>query len=166
MIDLAPADDRDTRFARFGGHPIAPTAAALLLLIAGVTTIAIWRAYTGAVPEPDRVVTSRLLQARNVQASEQLVEKTRGLEVTQQESIDQLQVVQDQLLTVKRLLAAQQADTKRLSEQVATLTESIDGLKQSFASTQATENETPQVTQRKPARRAHASARRRGRSRS
>jgi peptidoglycan hydrolase CwlO-like protein len=99
-----------------------------------------------------------------VQASEQLVEKTKGLEATQQESIDQLQVVQDQLQTMKRLLAFQQADTKRLSEQVATLTESIDGLRQSFASTRATEAETPSVTRRKPARqRAHASARKRSR---
>jgi hypothetical protein len=48
------------------------------------------------------------LQARATQASEQLVEKTKGLEATQQESIDQLQMVQDQLQTVRRLLAAQQ----------------------------------------------------------
>ena len=50
----------------------------------------------------------RQLQARTAQASEQLVEKTKGLEATQQASIDQLQVVQDQLQTVRRLLAAQQ----------------------------------------------------------
>ncbi|MGV7218510.1 hypothetical protein [Bradyrhizobium sp. UFLA05-112] len=165
MIDLAPRDARTSAFTRLGSQPIALTAASLLLLITGVTSIAIWRVYTGTAPESDRVVTARLLQARTAQASEQLVEKTRGLEATQQESIDQLQVVQDQLLTVKRLLASQQADTKRLSEQVATLTESIDGLKQSFASTQATETETPSVTRKKPARR-HASMRRRSRSRS
>jgi uncharacterized protein HemX len=166
MIDLAPADTRTKTFARLGSQPIALAAAALLILIAGVTSIAVWRAYTGAAPESDRVVTARLLQARTAQASEQLVEKTKGLEATQQESIDQLQVVQDQLQTVKRLLASQQTDTKRLSEQVATLTESIDGLKRSFASTQATETETPSVTRRKPARRAHASLRKRSRSRS
>jgi phage-related tail protein len=79
------------------------------------------------------------LQARAAQASEQLVEKTKGLEATQQESIDQLQVVQDQLQTVRRLLAAQQGDTRKLSEQVGTLTEAIDGLRQSFASAQASE---------------------------
>jgi peptidoglycan hydrolase CwlO-like protein len=79
------------------------------------------------------------MQARATQASEQLVEKTKGLEATQQESIDQLQMVQDQLLTVRRLLAAQQADTKKLSEQVGTLTEAVDGLRQSFASAQASE---------------------------
>ena len=163
MIDLAE-DAPSNPLLRLGAQPIALTAAALLLLIAGVTSIAIWRAYTGA-PETDRVVASRQLQARTAQASEQLVEKTKGIEATQQESIDQLQVVQDQLLTMKRLLASQQADTKRLSEQVATLNESIDGLRQSFASVRATEAETPSVTRRKPARH-HASLRKRGKSRS
>jgi predicted nucleic acid-binding Zn-ribbon protein len=164
MIDLAE-DAPSNPLLRLGAQPIALTAAALLLLIAGVTSIAIWRAYTGAAPEPDRVVASRQLQTRTAQASEQLVEKTKGLEATQQESIDQLQVVQDQLQTMRRLMAAQQADTKRLSEQVTTLNESIDNLRQSFASARATEAETPSVTRRKPARhRVHAnSARKRSR---
>src|SRR4051794_25497879 len=138
MIDLAE-DTTSNPLLRLGAQPIALTAAALLLLIAGVTSIAIWRAYTGAAPETDRVVASRQLQARTAQASEQLVEKTKNLEATQQESIDQLQVVQDQLQTVRRLLGAQQADTKRLSEQVSGLTEAIDGLRQSFASAQSAE---------------------------
>jgi uncharacterized protein HemX len=163
MIDLAE-DAPSNPLLRLGAQPIALTAAALLLLIAGVTSIAIWRAYTGAAPEPDRVVASRQLQTRTAQASEQLVEKTKGLEATQQESIDQLQVVQDQLQTMRRLMAAQQADTKRLSEQVTTLNESIDSLRQSFASTRATEAETPSVTRRKPVHhRVHASARKRSR---
>jgi phage-related tail protein len=85
------------------------------------------------------MVASRQLQARATQASEQLVEKTKGLEATQQESIDQLQMVQDQLQTVRRLLAAQQTDSKKLSEQVGTLTEAVEGLRQSFASVQASE---------------------------
>lgn len=161
MIDLAE-DAPSNPLLRLGGQPIALTAAALLLLIAGVTSIAIWRGYTGATPETDRVVTSRQLQSRTAQASEQLVEKTKGLEATQQESIDQLQVVQDQLQTMRRLMAAQQADTKRLSEQVATLNESIDNLRQSFASARATDTETPSVTHRKPARHSvHASTRKR-----
>jgi chromosome segregation ATPase len=162
MIDLAE-DTRSNPLLRLGAQPIALTAVALLLLIAGVTSIAIWRAYTGAAPETDRAVASRQLQVRAAQASEQLVEKTKGLEATQQESIDQLQVVQDQLLTMKRLLASQQADTKRLSEQVANLNESIDGLRQSFASVRSTEADTPSVTPKKPARHRHASARKRSR---
>jgi hypothetical protein len=164
MIDLASVDARTSAFSRLGGQPIALAAAALLILAGAGISIVGWRAYTGTSPESDRVVTARSLQARAAQASEQLVEKTKGLEATQQESIDQLQLVQDQLQTVKRLLASQQADTKRLSEQVATLTESIDGLRQSYASARTTETETPSV--RKPARRAHASLRKRSRSRS
>lgn len=137
MIELAPRSA--SPIARFGGQPIAVAAAALVIVVAGITSIALWRAYTGSAPETERVVATRQLQARATQASEQLVEKTKGLEATQLESIDQLQVVQDQLLTVRRLLAAQQADTKKLSEQVGTLTEAIDGLRQSFASAQASE---------------------------
>jgi len=136
MIELAPRSA--SPIARFGGQPIAIAAAAFVIVVLGVT-IALWRAYTGSAPETDRAVAARQLQARAAQASEQLVEKTKGLEATQQESIDQLQMVQDQLLTVRRLLAAQQADTKKLSEQVGTLTEAVDGLRQSFASAQASE---------------------------
>ena len=86
----------------------------------------------------DRIVAARQFMARAAQvASEQLVEKTKGLEETQQESIDQLQLVQDQLQTVRRLLAAQQAESKRLSDEVTALNEAVDGLRQSFASSQA-----------------------------
>ncbi|MEH2607821.1 hypothetical protein [Bradyrhizobium sp. AZCC 1693] len=137
MIELAPRSA--SPIARFGGQPIAIAAAALVIVVVGVTSITLWRAYTGSAPETERVAATRQLQARATQASEQLVEKTKGLEATQQESIDQLQVVQDQLLTVRRLLAAQQTDTRKLSEQVGTLTEAIDGLRQSFASAQAAE---------------------------
>ena len=135
-----PAPRSASPIARFGGQPIAIAAAALIIVVLGVSTITLWRSYSGsAVPETDRVVASRQLQARATQASEQLVEKTKGLEATQQESIDQLQMVQDQLLTVRRLLAGQQADAKKLSEQVGTLTEAIEGLRQSFASAQASD---------------------------
>jgi uncharacterized protein HemX len=126
-----------------GSQPIALAAAMLVILIAGIGAIALWRAYGGAVPELDRVTATRQLQARTAQASEQLVEKTKGLEATQQESIDQLQMMQDQLQSVRQLLAAQQADTKHLSDQVTALTEAIDGLRQSFASAQTSEPSSP-----------------------
>jgi len=137
MIELVPRSA--SPIARFGGQPIAIAAAALVIVVLGVSSITLWRSYTGSAPENDRVVASRQLQTRAAQASEQLVEKTKGLEATQQESIDQLQMVQDQLLTVRRLLAGQQADAKKLSEQVGTLTEAIEGLRQSFASAQASD---------------------------
>jgi hypothetical protein len=154
MIELAP---RNTNaIARIGGQPIAIGATALFIVVLGIGSIAAWRTYTGTAPETDRVVAVRQLQARTAQASEQLVEKTKGLEATQQESIDQLQVVQDQLLTVRRLLAAQQADTRKLSEQVGTLTESIDGLRQSFASAQAAEPAAPPSTRKRSVRKSSA----------
>ena len=130
---------KNNGLARISSQPIALGAAILVALVAGAGSIALWRGYTGNAPEPDRVVAVRQLQARTAQASEPLVEKTKGLEATQQESIDQLQVVQDQLQTVRRLLAAQQTETRRLSEQVGSLTGAIDGLRQSFASAQASE---------------------------
>ncbi|MBR1125635.1 hypothetical protein JQ628_29215 [Bradyrhizobium lablabi] len=145
MSELAPryypSDSPVSPVSRFGGQPFFIGAAALMAIIVGIGAIAAWRAYTGAAPETDRVVASRQMQVRAAQASEQLVEKTKGLEATQQESIDQLQMVQDQLATVRRLLAAQQADTKKLSEQVGSLTESIDGLRQSFASSRTSDSE-------------------------
>jgi hypothetical protein len=61
-------------------------------------------------------------------------------------------VVQDQLQTVKRLLAAQQADTKRLSEQVSGLTEAVEGLRQSFASAQGPDPSGSASTRNKPIR--------------
>jgi uncharacterized coiled-coil protein SlyX len=60
------------------------------------------------------------------QVSNELLDTTKGLQITQQEAVDQLQVVQDQLVT-------QQTETKKLSEQVATLTEKLDALQQSVA---------------------------------
>src|ERR1700694_5253322 len=156
MIAVIPDDAKSNGIARIGSQPIVLAAAALIVLVVGAGSIALWRAYTGTSPEQDRVVIARQLQVRTAQASEQLVEKTKGLEVTQQESIDQLQVVQDQLQSVKRLLAAQQADTKRLSEQVSGLTEAIDGLRQSFASAQASEAGPPSTRNKSIRIRSHA----------
>ena len=137
MIELSPRSA--SPIARLGKQPIAIAAAALVIVVLSISFITLWRSYTGNAPETDRVVATRQLQARATQASEQLVEKTKGLEATQQESIDQLQMVQDQLQTVRRLLAAQQTDSRKLSEQVGTLTQAVEGLRQSFASAQAAE---------------------------
>ncbi len=133
-------------FALKGSHPIALTAATLLILIVGIAAVVFTRAYKGASPETDHAATARQLQARTAHASEQLVEKTKGLEATQQELIDQLQMLQEQVQTIKHLLAAQQSETKRLSDQLAALTESVDGLRQSFASAQTSESASPAPT--------------------
>lgn len=143
-------DDAPTRAPRrrdhrsplheIGQQPILITAVALALVILGIGSIFAWRAYSGSTPEPERLTASRLQQARVAQASEQIIEKTKGIEATQQQSIDQLQVVQDQLLTMQRLLTAQQSETRKLTEQVGTLTSTLDNLRQSFASTTASDD--------------------------
>jgi len=169
MIEVTSQDAKTRGIARIGSQPIALAAGVLVVIVLGISAIGLWRAYTGVSPEQERVVAARQLQVRTAQASEQLVEKTKGLEATQQESIDQLQVVQDQLQTVKRLLSGQQADAKRLTEQVAGLTEAIDGLRQSFASTQASEGGPSSVRNKSIRTRSHATRnahRKRAKSRS
>jgi uncharacterized protein HemX len=159
MIEITSRPAGNGGIAHISSQPIALAAGALIVIVLGVGGIALWRTYTGTAPEQDRIVVARQLQARTAQASEQLVEKTKGLEVTQQESIDQLQVVQDELQTVRRLLAAQQADTKRLSEQVSGLKEAVDGLRLSFAGSHAPEaSSDPAPRNRSQARSAHRRA--------
>ena len=137
---------------RIGSQPVALAAAALIVVVLGVSSVGLWRAYTGNSPEQERITSLRLMQARATQASEQLVEKTRSLEVSQQESIDQLQAVQEQLQVLKRLVVAQQADAKRLSDQVGSLTGAIDTLRQSFASAQSSEPSDPPAARKKSVR--------------
>ena len=147
-MEVASYETKANALRRIGSQPVALAAAALVIVSLGLGSISLWRAYTGTSPEQERTTSLRLMQARATQASEQLVEKTKSLEVSQQESIDQLQAVQDQLQVLKRLLTAQQTETKRLSEQIGSLTGSIDTLRQSFASTQSSEPSTPPVTRK------------------
>jgi uncharacterized coiled-coil protein SlyX len=65
-------------------------------------------------------------QATRESASDELLETTKALGITQQQAVDQLQVVQDQLV-------AQKAETRKLSDQVAAVTEKLDVLQQSVA---------------------------------
>lgn len=138
--------------ARLGPQPVRIAAIALGVVMLGIVSIAGWRVYTGNAPEQERITATRLLQTRTAQASEQLVEKTKGIESAQQQTIDQLQVVQDQLQAMQQSLTAQRAETKRTADQVASLTGSLDALKQSFASAQAQETaDTPAVKKERPA---------------
>jgi uncharacterized coiled-coil protein SlyX len=152
MIDVTPDGAGRNGIARIGSQPIALAAVALAVLLAGGGTVALWRAGTGNYPESDRAVAARQAQARAAEATEQLADKTRAMGVTQQEQVDQLQALQEQLQGVKRLLAAQQSDAKRLNDQVGTLTGAIDNLRQSFASAQSSD-QPPQASTR------HAAAR-------
>jgi hypothetical protein len=143
MIDPASDDARKNGIARIGSQPVALAAGVLLVMLIAAGSVALWRVSTGSYPETDHAIAVRQIQARAVEASEQLTEKTKAMAVTQQEQVDQLQALQEQMQGVKRLLAAQQNDAKRLSDQVGTLTGAIDNLRQSFASAQSSEKPAP-----------------------
>ena len=146
----ATSDDTKTNvLRRIGSQPVALAAGALIVVVLAASSVGVWRAYTGNSPEQERTASFRQMQARATQASEQLFEKTKSLETSQQETIDQLQAVQDQLQGLKRLVAAQQADAKKLADQVGGLTGAIDTLRQSFASTQSSEPSDPPVTRKR-----------------
>jgi uncharacterized coiled-coil protein SlyX len=149
----ATSDDTKTNvLRRLGSQPVALAAGALILVVLAAGSVGLWRAYTGNSPEQERLTSLRQMQARATQASEQLFEKTKSLETSQQETIDQLQAVQDQLQGLKRLVTAQQADAKKLAEQVGGLTGAIDTLRQSFASAQSTEPSDPPATRKRSVR--------------
>jgi peptidoglycan hydrolase CwlO-like protein len=142
-MEVTSDDHKTNVLRRIGSQPVALAAGALILVMLAASSIGLWRAYTGNSPEQERITSLRQMQARATQASEQLFEKTKSLETSQQETIDQLQAVQEQLQSLKRLVSAQQADAKRLSEQVGGLTGAIDTLRQSFASAQSSEPSDP-----------------------
>ncbi len=78
MIAVTPDDAKSNGITRIGSQPIVLAAAALIIMVVGVGSIALWRAYTGTSPEQDRIVAARQMQVRAAHVSEQLVEKTRA----------------------------------------------------------------------------------------
>ena len=99
-------------------------AAALAVILIGVGCAMIWgfdgRSAAALPPSANVPVLAR------EHVSDDILETAKGLQVTQQQAVDQLQVVQDQL-------AAQKAETKKLSEQIAAVTEKLDVLQRSVA---------------------------------
>jgi len=146
----ATSDDAKTNvLRRIGSQPVALAAGVLIVVVLAASSVGVWRVYTGNSPEQERLTSLRQMQTRATQASEQLFEKTKSLETSQQETIDQLQAVQEQLQGLKRLVAAQQADARKLADQVGGLTGAIDTLRQSFASTQTAEPSDPPATRKR-----------------
>ncbi|ABD08205.1 conserved hypothetical protein [Rhodopseudomonas palustris HaA2] len=160
MTVIPPSDFRSRAMATIGAQPIAFAAAALVLIVSGIGAILLWRVATGMTPETERAaVVGRQVQARVVQTSEQIMEKTNGLAMSQQESIDQLQAVQDQLHALQQMVAAQRAETRKLTEQVGEIGSNLDGLRQSFASARTPDvSERPAVRQKPAARSQRAKA--------
>jgi uncharacterized coiled-coil protein SlyX len=142
MIDLSYSHQRDQedRAAVWARRQrmIIPLVAASILLGGGLLIVWGFGGTRVLTPSP-RAVSA---PARE-QVSSELLETTKGLEVTQQQAVDQLQVVQDQLV-------AQQTETKKLSEQIATLTEKLDALQQSVANIPAPSVAAPLPTPKAP----------------
>jgi hypothetical protein len=91
-------------------------AAGLAVILIGLGWVLLQRGFGANSPPESAIVAT----AAPEQISKELLETTKGLQVTQQQAVDQLQVVQDQLV-------AQQAVTQKLSEQIAALTEKLNG---------------------------------------
>ena len=94
---------------------IIPAAAALVFIVAGLSLVRVFGG-TMAAPSPSVAHTPTVERVSN-----EILETAKGLGITQQQAVDQLQVVQDQLV-------AQQTETKKLSEQITTLTVRLGAL--------------------------------------
>jgi uncharacterized coiled-coil protein SlyX len=100
---------------------IIPAAAAIVFIVAGFLLV---RGFSGtmAASTPSGAAPVTTIE----QISSEILETAKGLGITQQQAVDQLQVVRDQLL-------AQQTETKKLSEHITTLTERLDAFQKSVA---------------------------------
>ena len=142
MIDLSFSRERDQKdraavWAR-QRRMIIPLVAVFILLAGGLSIF--WGFGDARVLAPS---SSAVSSPAREQVANELIETTKGLEVTQQQAVDQLQVVQDQLV-------AQQTETKKLSEQIAMLTEKLDALQQSVANIPAPSVAAPLPTPKAP----------------
>jgi septal ring factor EnvC (AmiA/AmiB activator) len=150
MIDALPFEprkDSEAATRHIHGRLIGGAVAALVIVAAAF----IWR-ITASPPAPiasalASPVAGAAAAAKNPVLDE-LVEATKALEVSQQQAIDQLQVLQE-------LLASQQAEIKKTSGEVAALSDKLESLRQSFASSSTPsspeEADAPQREKSKPA---------------
>jgi cell division protein FtsB len=120
-------------------------ALASLLVLGGSV---IWRASVSR-PVPEQ---AKLVAPPPDPLLVQLVETTRALEESQQQAIDQLQVLQD-------LLRTQQAESKKASDRVAALNARLDTLQQAFASIAPPVAETAEPEKSEPQARSRGQAR-------
>jgi septal ring factor EnvC (AmiA/AmiB activator) len=136
MIDASFSRQRHQEDrAVVGVRRLRVLAVALVIILIGLGCAMLWgfgSSTVAALPSN----TSAVSAPAREQVADEILETAKGLGITQQQAVDQLQVVQDQL-------AMQKAETKRLSEQIAAVTEKLDALQQSIASIAAPPVATP-----------------------
>ena len=120
MVDASFSRQGKKEFTAGGTRQLWIFAVALAVILTGLGFALLQR---GSGGDGAAALPSTTAPARE-QVPIDLLETMKGLQVTQQQAVDQLQVVQDQL-------AAQKAETKRLSEQIAAVTEKLGALQQS-----------------------------------
>lgn len=100
---------------------VIATAVAAVLIVGGAM---LWRiSATAPVTSAAKVAA-----APKNPAIDELVGTTKALDASQQQVVDQLQMMQD-------MLTSQQAEMKKTSDRVAALNANLESLRQSFAST-------------------------------
>ena len=97
----------------------------LVMFGAGFGLMALWGAYTFT-----------LLNEARANPPDENAQAIRDLQTSQERAAKQFEAVQ-------QTVASDQSETKRLSEQVASLTSRVDGLLESFASAQQAPTQEP-----------------------
>ena len=122
---------------------------AAILVIGGIL---LWRIGIQSRPASQPVKTAAVSMPAKNPEIEELIKATRALNDSQQQAIDQLQVLQD-------TVASQAAALKASSDQVTELNDKLEALRQSFASVQppADQEAKPAAreTKRSPPRQRH-----------
>jgi septal ring factor EnvC (AmiA/AmiB activator) len=126
MVDASFSRQRQLEDGAAGIRQRWIFAVALGVILIGLGYVLLQRGLAGNSAAVVPSATAAAAIAAREQVSNELLETTKGLQAIQQQAVDQLQVVQDQLV-------AQKAETKKLSEQIAAVTEKLDALQQSVA---------------------------------
>jgi hypothetical protein len=127
MVDASVSRQKAQAERAAGVHRQLPLfATGLAVILIGLGWVLLQRGFAGNSPP-----ASSIIAAASERVAKELLETTKGLQATQQQAVDQLQIVQDQLI-------AQKAESKKLSEQIATVTEQLQALQQSVANISAT----------------------------
>jgi uncharacterized coiled-coil protein SlyX len=123
MVDASFSRQRQQEDHVAGGRrQLSIFAAGLAVILIALGWVLLQRAFSGS-SQPGSPIVATTAPA---QVSKELLETTKGLQLTQQQAVDQLQGVHDQLV-------AQKEEIRRLSEQIATVSGKVQALQQSAA---------------------------------